>query len=89
MKILITGSHGQLGSDCTGLLSHRHDVFAPDEKDLDIVNLDTVLYVVSGFSPDILLNCAAFTNVDACETEREHAWRVNVDGRLQREEKGP
>jgi dTDP-4-dehydrorhamnose reductase len=80
MKILITGSHGQLGSDCAGLLSHRHDVFAPDEKDLDIVNLDTVLYIVSGFSPDILLNCAAFTNVDACETEREQAWRVNVDG---------
>jgi dTDP-4-dehydrorhamnose reductase len=80
MKILIAGGHGQLGSDCTGLLSHRHDVLAPDEKDLDIVNPDAVLYAVSGFSPDILLNCAAFTDVDACETKREHAWRVNVEG---------
>ena len=80
MKILISGGSGQLGSDCTLLLSKTHEVITPDEKDLDIGNLEKVLYMVSAVSPDILLNCAAFTNVDACETEKEEAWRVNADG---------
>ena len=80
MKILISGGRGQLGTDCALFLSQTHEVITPDEKDLDIVNLEKVLYMVSGLSPDILLNCAAFTNVDACETEKEEAWRVNVDG---------
>lgn len=80
MKILICGKNGQVGSDCTALLRKRHQVFAPDEKDLDIVNRTSVLQAVSDVSPEVVLNCAAFTNVDGCEKNQEEAWKVNVEG---------
>jgi dTDP-4-dehydrorhamnose reductase len=46
---------------------------------LDITSSKEVKNVVSGLEPDAIINCAAMTNVDACETEREQAWRINVE----------
>lgn len=80
MKILICGGGGQVGSDCTLLLSRRHEVTSPDKTNFDITDSESVLRMVSAVSPDVLLNCAAYTNVDACETEKDKAWRVNADG---------
>jgi dTDP-4-dehydrorhamnose reductase len=80
MKILICGSNGQLGSDCVQVLQQVHEVFALSSKDLDITSSSDVDKVIRDFVPDIILNCAAYTNVDACETERELAWKVNVEG---------
>jgi dTDP-4-dehydrorhamnose reductase len=90
MKILITGSHGMLGTDLTSLLrekmalssSHNEDIEvieAPHEK-LDITLEDEVSGFISRHTPDIIINCAAFTNVDKCETEREIAFKVNALG---------
>ncbi len=89
MKILITGSGGMLGSDLTNLLrkktaSPTHNdniqvIEAPHEK-LDISLKADVSEVVSRNNPDIIINCAAFTNVDKCETERETAFNVNTMG---------
>ncbi len=80
MKILITGGKGQLGSDCAQVLADRHDILAIDLDELDITEPSDVKNTIQRFSPNIVLNCAAYTQVDACETEKALAWKVNVNG---------
>jgi dTDP-4-dehydrorhamnose reductase len=80
MKILICGGTGQLGSDCTHVLKKKHEVIALSSSQLDITNPVEVKEMMRNVSPSIILNCAAYTRVDACETEREAAWKVNVEG---------
>ncbi len=80
MKILITGGRGQLGSDVTALLAQTHDVCSCSSKELDIGNAERVHTVLSRQQPDVLINCAADTAVDNCETEKELAWHVNAHG---------
>ncbi|MGR3300939.1 MAG: dTDP-4-dehydrorhamnose reductase [Candidatus Scalindua sp.] len=89
MKILITGPHGMLGTDIVNLLrkemassTHNKDlkvIEAPHEE-LDITLEDEVSNFISRHTPDIIINCAAYTNVDKCETERETAFKVNALG---------
>lgn len=80
MKILISGATGLLGSVCTRILKKNHDIVALSSHELDITNAADVEASIQQIRPDIVLNCAAFTNVDECESERERAWSVNVDG---------
>ena len=80
MKIMITGSKGQLGSDCTRVLSEAHEVMAIDLDELDITILSDVEKLTQQFSPNIIINCAAYTQVDNCEIEKDLAWKVNVTG---------
>ncbi len=47
---------------------------------LDITKKDDVKKVIEFHEPDLIINCAAYTNVDKCETEREFSWKINVDG---------
>jgi dTDP-4-dehydrorhamnose reductase len=80
MRILITGSKGQLGADCAQILGTTHETLAVDLDELDITEQSDVERVVRNFSPNIVVNCAAYTQVDACETEKKLAWNVNVNG---------
>ncbi|MBS3757257.1 MAG: dTDP-4-dehydrorhamnose reductase [Desulfobacterales bacterium] len=80
MNVLITGARGQLGQDCAAVLGGRHRVTAVDVDELDIVFAKAVDAAVQSLSPEIIVNCAAFTNVDACESQKDSAWRVNADG---------
>ena len=87
MKILITGSNGMLGTDLVNLLKsreaspeHNPEVIEAPHEVLDITLEDRVSDFISTHTPDIVVNCAAFTNVDKCETEREDAFSVNVLG---------
>ncbi|MFH2219164.1 MAG: dTDP-4-dehydrorhamnose reductase [Pseudomonadota bacterium] len=80
MKILITGGTGQLGRDCEQVLQRIGDVVAVGSKDVDISRLSDVEKTVRHVAPDIIINCAAFTNVDACETESRRCREVNVIG---------
>lgn len=80
MKILITGGTGQLGSDCRQILEQKFEVVSLGSRDLDITSMTAVDRMVGEVSPDVILNCAAFTKVDECETKRELAWKVNVEG---------
>jgi len=80
MKILLTGKDGLLGRDCLAVLSPGHELLAVDIRELDITDLAQVEEAVSGFRPEVILNCAGFSQVDLCETEREKAARVNVTG---------
>lgn len=80
MKIIITGGHGQLGSDVASILKSKNDIFSFGSKELDIGDPKKVHSLISQHKPDILINCAAYTAVDDCETEKELAWRVNAAG---------
>ncbi len=89
MKILITGSNGMLGTDLLNLLRQEmalptnngniEIIDLPHDK-LDVSHKDEVSEVVSTHKPNIIINCAAFTNVDKCEAERETAFNVNAMG---------
>jgi dTDP-4-dehydrorhamnose reductase len=74
---MITGGGGQLASDLSGLLGDGARAFSHSE--LDITDVRALDAVFADFRPDVVFNCAAFHNVDACEREPEQAWRVNVD----------
>lgn len=80
MKILITGGQGQLGSDVFALLGKEHETFLYGSKELDICDKENVHHVISTRQPDVVINCAAYTAVDNCETETEQAWKVNANG---------
>jgi dTDP-4-dehydrorhamnose reductase len=80
MKIMITGVKGQLGADSAIVLSKTHEVLRVDIDEVDITKFQDVEVLVQQFAPNIIINCAAFTRVDDCETEKESAWKVNVTG---------
>ena len=80
MKILLLGSTGMLGSEFHKLLSNDFGIIAPTSKELDIISWDRVIDTLQNVSPDIILNCAGFTDVDACETEDFKVRKVNVEG---------
>ncbi len=78
MKLLITGAGGQLGTDAVAAAEARgHHVQALDRAGLDITLREAVLATVADLEPDAIVNCAAFTAVDRCESEPETAAAVN------------
>ena len=80
MKIMITGARGQLGADCVRVLNETHEVVAVNLEELDITRLSDVETMIKNLTPDIILNCAAYSKVDNCEAEKELAWKANVTG---------
>lgn len=79
MKIWIAGASGMLGSEFTSKLS-SHELLPTDHNDVDISNEKAVLSFCKQNKPDVVINSAAFTNVDACESEKDLAWKVNAWG---------
>ncbi len=77
--IIVTGSNGQLGSSLKNCLTGMETSFL-SRQDLDIGNFDQVQSVFQKLSPTWIINCAAYTAVDACETNKEDCFRVNADG---------
>jgi dTDP-4-dehydrorhamnose reductase len=82
VKILITGAGGQLGTDLTRLASFdgRHQVVGATRSQLDVGDRDAVMSAFTGLHPDLVVHAAAWTAVDGCEFDRDHAWRVNALG---------
>lgn len=81
MKVLVTGSGGQLGIELTKLMPEKgHEVVALGHKDLDISDAKSVKRALESHKPDLILNSAAYTDVDGCETEIETAYRINSLG---------
>jgi len=80
MKILVTGGKGQLGTDCVRLFRKTHEVLAIDLDEVDITRRSDLEALVQKFMPNIIINCAAYTQVDNCEIEKDLAWNVNVTG---------
>jgi dTDP-4-dehydrorhamnose reductase len=80
MKILITGSQGMLASDVIRELDCCFDIHKRDRAHLDICDKENVFKDIRDLKPDYVINCAAFTNVDACEKEKDKAFSVNAEG---------
>lgn len=93
MRIMITGSHGQLGNELLSILGSGKseigpvdeglsgaEVIAVDVDELDITDMSAVIGFVKDAKPDVIINCAAMTNVDGCEAQLETAFRVNANG---------
>lgn len=82
MKILITGSYGQVGSCLVRQLQSMSDVefMAVDRDELDITDKAQVESVVREFGPDAIINAAAHTAVDKAEEEVELSYAINRDG---------
>lgn len=92
MRILITGANGLLGQKLIALLQQQRDVqlIATAQRPLsvplvrgefyllDISDREQVSKVIMGAKPEVIINTAAMTNVDRCETEREACWQANV-----------
>jgi dTDP-4-dehydrorhamnose reductase len=69
-RVLVTGSSGMLGSDLVPALSAAgHDVFARPHAELDITDAKAIARAMRELAPDVLVNAAAFTKVDDCETD--------------------
>ncbi len=80
-KILITGAGGLVGRACIEhCLANGDDVVAYDHQSLDIGDAERVNAVVARDQPDALINCAAWTDVDGCETDPAKAERANAAG---------
>lgn len=93
MKILITGCKGQLGAEIIKQLKTGRseigripealvssEIFEADLPEVDISDEKGTIAYVSDIRPDVVINCAAFTNVDGCETDRDTAFRANALG---------
>ena len=81
MKALVTGSKGMLGQDlCPTLMDNGYEVIETDINTLDITNFDMVQEVLKREKPDIILHCAAYTNVDKAQEDYETARLINVTG---------
>ncbi len=93
-RVLVTGANGLLGQQLVRLLSEMadYDVLSTAREDglldadvscgytpLDITEPSDIRRVFLDFAPGVVVNCAAMTEVDRCEEERETCWRVNVD----------
>ena len=75
-KLLVIGSGGQLGTDCRLVMS---DALGIDFPDIDISDSFQCFKKLSELRPEVIVNCAAYTAVDACETNPA-CWTVNADG---------
>lgn len=84
MKILVTGCKGQVGQSLVELLEARNDVelMTLDRDKLDITNKHEVDRIVSDFTPDVVINAAAYTAVDKAEGDTQLAAAINRDGPL-------
>lgn len=81
MKVLVTGTNGQLGLELAEQLPGRgHEVVVLSKKDLDISDASAVERAMEEHTPELVVNAAAYTNVDGCETETELAYAVNALG---------
>ena len=80
MKIIISGAGGQLANDCQRVFGKAHQVTALGRQALDITRRAHVKETVEKINPDLIINCAAHTGVDACESETERARELNVSG---------
>ena len=79
MKILITGSSGQLGKSFKEVAGDNFEILYLTKKDLNLANFKECFAIVENIKPDILLNFAAYTNVDASEKNSNYAFSVNAE----------
>ena len=82
MKVIITGAKGQLGKELLKQFNekYKYEIIDTDRSILDITNMENVNTFIYEKSPDVVINCAAHTAVDLCETDIKNAYKINALG---------
>ena len=82
MKVFVSGAGGQVGHEVAARFhaQERHTVVAADHATLDVGDRDAVMQAITATQPDIVVHCAAWTAVDACESDPDRAFLVNALG---------
>ncbi|MCU9809881.1 dTDP-4-dehydrorhamnose reductase [Paraclostridium sp. AKS46] len=82
MKVIVTGGKGQLGLELTKqlYLNSKYQVISTDRNELNILDFNQVNSFIEEVKPDVVINCAAHTAVDLCETDIENAYKINALG---------
>jgi len=81
VRVLLTGAGGQLGLELAGILPDRgHEVVALDRLALDVADPEAVEGAIDEHTPEVVVNAAAYTNVDGCEEAMDLAFSVNALG---------
>ena len=78
MKILLTGKNGQLGRRLEKDLKKIHEIIATDRNTLDLVDTQFIKDTIYKVKPDLIINAAAYTNVDQAEKEKDLAYKINA-----------
>ena len=81
-RYLVTGASGQLGFDVIKELNKRgiYDILALSSSDLDITDRRLTKKIIEEYAPEVIFHCAAYTNVDKAEDDKEMAMKVNAEG---------
>src|SRR5947208_15347319 len=79
MKIVIVGMGGRLGAALLRQYRDEYDAIGFNREELDLSDFDSVRAILQGTAFDVLINAAAFTNVDLCETESARAFLINAE----------
>jgi len=80
MKVLILGARGMLGKDLVPILTSENQLLERDLDDFDISDQKRVQKEVQTLHPEVVINAAAYTDVDGCESRKELAFSVNAEG---------
>jgi dTDP-4-dehydrorhamnose reductase len=79
VKILLLGHKGMLGSDLFLKLNMEHEVIGLDKEEIDIVSASECKAAIKDINPEIVINAAAYTNVDGCEMAKDECFAVNAE----------
>ena len=79
-RVLVTGGKGMLGRAIAERLTDKVDLLLVDVDELDVADREAVGQRFADFRPELVMHCAAMTDVDGCETDPEAARRVNEQG---------
>ena len=77
MKILITGSQGQLGKALIKYKPKDAEIYSMDRTNFDMLDIPSCLRKIRSINPDWIINCGAYTNVDLAESDKDTAMKVN------------
>jgi dTDP-4-dehydrorhamnose reductase len=78
LRIVVTGAHGQLGRELVARLATHGTVSALGRADVDMADADALRTALRALAPDLVVNAAAYTDVDRAESERDRAFAVNA-----------
>ena len=81
-KMLITGTSGFLGSRIADFYKNKYEIITPSHGQMDIADEESVFAYFDEYKPDMVVHCAAVSDVAQCESEPERSWKINVNGSI-------
>jgi dTDP-4-dehydrorhamnose reductase len=79
-RVLIVGAAGMLGGDLLEVFQARYECIGADLPDFDITDCEQTIETITRINPGVVVNLAAFTQVDQCESDTDRAYKVNSEG---------